>query len=61
MDEFETEAVAEPDLSDPVLVEGLPGVGHVGKLAAEHLVEEREGQLVRRVYSTLTCGGRCVE
>jgi len=52
MDEFETEAVAEPDLSDPVLVEGLPGVGHVGKLAAEHLVEEREGQLVRRVYST---------
>jgi uncharacterized protein (TIGR00162 family) len=52
MDEFEIEAVAEPDLTDPVLVEGLPGVGHVGKLAAEHLVEERDGELVRRVYST---------
>jgi uncharacterized protein (TIGR00162 family) len=52
MDEFEIEAVAEPELTDPVLVEGLPGVGHVGKLAAEHLVEERDGQLVRRVYST---------
>ncbi|MEF8781807.1 MAG: proteasome assembly chaperone family protein [Haloarculaceae archaeon] len=52
MDEFEIEAVAEPELTDPVLVEGLPGVGHVGKLAAEHLVEERDGQLVRRIYST---------
>jgi uncharacterized protein len=27
-----------PVLVDPVLVEGLPGVGNVGKLAAEHLV-----------------------
>jgi uncharacterized protein (TIGR00162 family) len=35
-----------------VLVEGLPGVGHVGKLAAEHLVEEFDSELVRRVYST---------
>ena len=52
MDEFDIEVVAEPDLTDPVLVEGLPGVGHVGKLAAEHLVEERDGELVRRVYST---------
>ena len=52
MDEFDIETVAESDLSEPVLVEGLPGVGHVGKLAAEHLVEERDGTLVRRIYST---------
>jgi hypothetical protein len=52
MDEFDIEAVAEPELRDPVLVEGLPGVGHVGKLAAEHLVEELDSELVRRVYST---------
>ncbi|MFB6297933.1 MAG: proteasome assembly chaperone family protein [Salinirussus sp.] len=52
MDEFEVEATAEPDLRDPVLVEGLPGVGHVGKLVAEHLVEELDGDLIRRVYST---------
>ena len=52
MDEFETEALAEPELQDPVFVEGLPGVGHVGKLAAEHLVEELDSELVRRVYST---------
>src|SRR6056297_3204884 len=51
MDELDIEVVADPDLQDPVLVEGLPGVGHVGKLAAEHLLEEKESQLVRRVYS----------
>jgi proteasome assembly chaperone (PAC2) family protein len=29
----------KPDLKDPVLIEGLPGVGNVGKLAAEHLID----------------------
>jgi hypothetical protein len=51
MDEFETDVLADPDLSDPVLIEGLPGVGHVGKLAAEHLLEELDGEPVRKVYS----------
>jgi uncharacterized protein len=53
MDELEIDAVAEVELDDPVLVEGLPGVGHVGSLAAEHLLEELEGEstLVRRLYS----------
>lgn len=51
MDEIEVESLADPDLRDPVLVEGLPGVGHVGKLAAEHLLEEFESTLVRRVYA----------
>jgi len=52
MDEFDIERVAEPEFDEPVFVEGLPGVGHVGKLAAEHLVEELDGELVRRIYST---------
>ena len=43
MDELEIDAVAEADLDDPVLVEGLPGVGHVGKLAVDHLLEELSG------------------
>jgi len=54
MDELEIDVVAEVELDDPVLVEGLPGVGHVGTLAAvEHLLEELEGEstLVRRIYS----------
>jgi uncharacterized protein (TIGR00162 family) len=51
MDAIEIQRVAEPTLSDPVLIEGLPGVGHVGKLAAEYLLEECESELVRRVYA----------
>jgi uncharacterized protein (TIGR00162 family) len=51
MDEFDIETVAQPDLDSPVLIEGLPGVGHVGKLAAEHLLEEFETTLVARLYS----------
>jgi hypothetical protein len=30
----------KPRLHDPIFIEGLPGVGNVGKLAAEHLVDE---------------------
>lgn len=29
-----------PKLESPIFIEGLPGVGNVGKLAAEHLLEE---------------------
>ncbi|SNR31563.1 proteasome assembly chaperone family protein [Halorubrum vacuolatum] len=52
MNDIEIDEVATPTLSEPVLIEGLPGVGHVGKLAAEHLLEEFDGELVRRVHST---------
>jgi len=48
---IEVETTAEADLEDPVLVEGLPGVGHVGKLVAEHIAGERDGELVRRLYA----------
>ncbi|ESS11624.1 MAG: TIGR00162 family protein [uncultured archaeon A07HR60] len=52
MDDIEIERVADVNLEDPTLIEGLPGVGHVGKLAAEHLLDEYDGELVRRVYTT---------
>ena len=53
MDELDVETVATVDLETPVLVEGLPGVGHVGTLAAEHLLEELDEYttLVRRIYA----------
>ncbi|WP_264555992.1 proteasome assembly chaperone family protein [Halocatena marina] len=51
MDEFDIETVAQPDMNSPVLIEGLPGVGHVGKLAAEHLLEEFDNTLISRLYS----------
>ncbi|ELZ91867.1 hypothetical protein C440_16184 [Haloferax mucosum ATCC BAA-1512] len=52
MDDIEIETVEEVSLSDPVFIEGLPGVGNVGKLAVEHLLEEfEESTLVRRIYA----------
>jgi uncharacterized protein (TIGR00162 family) len=40
-----------PVLEEPVLVEGLPGVGNVGKLAAEHLVEQLKATKFADIYS----------
>lgn len=40
-----------PVLTDAVFIEGLPGVGNVGKLAAEHLVEELSLKKFASMYS----------
>ncbi len=40
-----------PELRDPILIEGLPGVGNVGKLAAEHLLEEVGAKRFAVVFS----------
>lgn len=41
----------KPELKDPVLIEGLPGVGNVGKLAAEHLVDQLGAKKFVEIYS----------
>ncbi|WP_290900254.1 proteasome assembly chaperone family protein [Ferroglobus sp.] len=41
----------ELQLRDPVLVEGLPGIGHVGKLVADHLVKVLDVVKVAEIYS----------
>ncbi|WP_456327041.1 proteasome assembly chaperone family protein [Archaeoglobus sp.] len=41
----------EVGLSDPVFIEGLPGIGHVGKLVADHLVKELDTVKVVEIYS----------
>jgi uncharacterized protein (TIGR00162 family) len=38
-------------LRDPVFIEGLPGIGHVGKLVADHLVNELGADKVVEIYS----------
>lgn len=42
---------SRPDVRDPVFVEGLPGVGHVGKLAAQHIVESGHAKLWCTIHS----------
>lgn len=51
MNPVEIETLSTPELESPALIEGLPGIGLVGKLAADHLIEELDGEPVRRVYS----------
>jgi uncharacterized protein (TIGR00162 family) len=41
----------EPELVEPILIEGLPGVGNVGKLAAEHLLDQIEAVKFADIYS----------
>ncbi len=41
----------KPNLRDPVFIEGLPGVGNVGKLAAEHLVDQLKAVKFAEIFS----------
>ena len=40
-----------PRLKNPVLIEGLPGIGNVGKLAVEHLIENLKAVKFAEIYS----------
>lgn len=41
----------KPKLKDPILIEGLPGIGNVGKLAVEHLIETMKAKKFAELYS----------
>jgi uncharacterized protein (TIGR00162 family) len=41
----------KPKLNDPILIEGLPGIGNVGKLAVEHLIESTKAKKFAELYS----------
>ena len=43
--------IKDIDLTEPIMVEGLPGVGHVGKLVADHMVEELHAEKIIEIYS----------
>ncbi len=51
MKETQVHRIREITLKDPILVEGLPGVGHVGKLVADHMVEELHAEKIIELYS----------
>jgi uncharacterized protein (TIGR00162 family) len=43
---------AKPKLRNPIFVEGLPGIGHVGKLAAQHLVDASKATRWLTIHSS---------
>ena len=40
-----------PELNRPILIEGLPGIGNVGKIAADYLCEKLNGKKFATIYS----------
>ena len=51
MDDIIVKYYEEPKLKKPILVEGLPGVGNVGKLAAEHLADQLKAKKFASIFS----------
>lgn len=50
---METEIIVNKKvkLNNPVLIEGLPGVGNVGRIAAEYFIKELEAKKFAELYS----------
>ena len=40
----------QPKLTNPILIEGLPGIGNVGKLAVEHLIDSVKAKKFAEMY-----------
>jgi len=51
MEDVEVRILEKPKLKDAVLIEGLPGIGLVGKLAADHMLDELEAKKFAELYS----------
>jgi len=42
----------KPKLNDPVLIEGLPGIGFVANISALHLIQELKAKLFAEIHSS---------
>ncbi|RLG72917.1 MAG: proteasome assembly chaperone family protein [Methanobacteriota archaeon] len=51
MKETQITILERPKLRSPILIEGLPGQGQVGKLAVDHLIHELKAKRFAELYS----------
>ncbi len=51
MNAAEITILEEIELENPIFIEALPGLGHVGKLAADHMIDELEATKFAEIYS----------
>jgi uncharacterized protein (TIGR00162 family) len=51
MEHVKVTFLRDDNIDAPVLIEGLPGIGHVGKLVADHLIHELEGEKIGEISS----------
>ena len=47
----EINILEEIELDNPIFIEALPGLGHVGKLAADHMIDELNATKFAEIYS----------
>ena len=47
MNAAEINILEEVELENPIFIEALPGLGHVGKLAADHMIDELGANLLK--------------
>lgn len=45
------DSIQPEDRTAPILIEGLPGIGHVGKLVAEHMIQELGATKIAEITS----------
>ena len=50
--DFHLKITQKPNLENPILIEGLPGIGYVGRIAAKHLVSELKAKKFAVLHST---------
>ena len=51
MDKSYFHQLFHPKLTNPILIEGLPGFGNVGKIAAKSLAKSTQAKLFTELYS----------
>ena len=47
----EINILEEVELENPIFIEALPGIGHVGKLAADHMIDELGATKFAEIFS----------
>ena len=52
MEITEINVLEDIELNNPVFIEGLPGLGHVGKLAADHIIDELGANKFAEIHSS---------
>lgn len=51
MELTEINVIEDVELENPIFIEALPGIGHVGKLAADHIIDELGATKFAEIYS----------
>ncbi|MFH1306216.1 MAG: proteasome assembly chaperone family protein [Candidatus Micrarchaeota archaeon] len=51
MDKTSIKIKKKVKINKPIMVEGLPGIGLVGKIAADHLIREKKAAKIANIYS----------